>query len=159
MRAGASERAGFIEAPLTGLDHRPRPARHPRHHDPTPDHRISIHDRRRPAQQRPNPTPELDVPLTDNGRTPVGLVTFNQIRHVPPQDQATTRLRDIACPLDQVAQARPDEPAADLLPRLSQCVEGRALVLSDGVLVGIISPSDINRALRWIGTTGPNEHR
>jgi Zn-dependent protease/CBS domain-containing protein len=97
-------------------------------------------------------------PLTENGRGPVGLVTFNQIRHVLPQDRATTRLRDIACPLDQVAQARPDEPAADLLPRLTACAEGRALVLSDGVLVGIISPTDINRALRWIGTTGHHEH-
>ena len=96
-------------------------------------------------------------PLTENSRGPVGLVTFNQIRHVQPQDRATTRLRDIACPLDQVAQARPEEPAADLLPRLSQCAEGRALVLSDGVLVGIVSPSDINRVLRWVGTTGPNE--
>jgi CBS domain-containing protein len=65
-------------------------------------------------------------PLTDEDGAAIGLVTFNQIRRVPPQDRASTRLRDIACPLDQVTQARPDEPAADLLPRLSECAEGRA---------------------------------
>lgn len=93
-------------------------------------------------------------PLVEDSGGPIGLVTFNQIRQVPPQARSTTRLRDIACPLEQVAQARPDEPAADLLPRLSECADGRALVLSDGVLVGIISPSDISRVLNWMGVRG-----
>lgn len=93
-------------------------------------------------------------PLTDDGGPPVGLVTFAQIRRVPPETRATTRLRDIACPMPQVAQVRPDEPAADLLPRLSECAEGRALVVTDGELVGIVSPSDINRALQWMGLRG-----
>jgi Zn-dependent protease/CBS domain-containing protein len=90
-------------------------------------------------------------PLTDDRGAVTGLVTFNQIRQVPPQERASTRLREIACPLDQVAQARPDEAAADLLPRLSECAEGRALVFSDGALVGIVSPSDVSRVLRWMG--------
>lgn len=90
-------------------------------------------------------------PLTENGGAAIGLVTFNQIRQVPSQARASTRLRDIACPLDQVAQARPEEPTADLLPRLSNCAEGRALVFSDGALVGIVSPSDVSRVLRRIG--------
>lgn len=94
-------------------------------------------------------------PLTDDRGAVTGLVTFNQIRRVPPQERASTRLRDIACPLDQVAQARPDEPAADLLPRLSECAEGRALVFSDGALVGIVSPSDVSRVLRWMGAPTP----
>ncbi|MDQ3761271.1 MAG: site-2 protease family protein [Actinomycetota bacterium] len=98
-------------------------------------------------------------PLTEDGGPPIGLVTFNQIRRVPQQARATTRLRDIACPLEQVPQVRPDEPVADLLPRLSECAEGRALVLSDGVLVGIVSPADINRVLRWIGLPGGDLQR
>ncbi|HYZ35229.1 MAG TPA: CBS domain-containing protein, partial [Pseudonocardiaceae bacterium] len=95
-------------------------------------------------------------PLTDEDGAAIGLVTFNQIRRVPPQDRASTRLRDIACPLDQVTQARPDEPAADPLPRLSECAEGRAPVFSDGALVGIVSPSDISRVLRRIGVPTGN---
>jgi CBS domain-containing protein len=98
-------------------------------------------------------------PLTEDGGAPISLVTFNQIRRVAPQARATTRLRDIACPLEQVAQARPEEPAADLLPRLSECAEGRALVLSDGVLVGIVSPSDVSRVLRWMGVPGNDPQR
>jgi Zn-dependent protease/CBS domain-containing protein len=98
-------------------------------------------------------------PLTDDGGPPVGLVTFTQIRRVPPETRATTRLRDIACPMQQVAQVRPDQRAADLLPRLSECAEGRALVVADGELVGIVSPSDINRALRWMGLRGVDHLR
>jgi Zn-dependent protease/CBS domain-containing protein len=96
-------------------------------------------------------------PLTEDGPSPSGLVTFTQIRHVPPHERATTRLRDIACTMDQVAQARPDEPATELLPRLSECAEGRALVISGDRLVGIVSPSDVNRALRWgdVARNGP----
>jgi CBS domain-containing protein len=89
-------------------------------------------------------------PLTEDGGPPVGLVTFTQIRHVPPHERASTRLRDIACPIDQVARAGPDEPAADLLPRLSECAEGRALVIAGDRLLGIVSPSDVSRAVRWM---------
>lgn len=98
-------------------------------------------------------------PLTEDGRTPLGLVTFRQIRQVPPEARATTRLIDIACPLDRVAQVRPDEPASDMLPRLSECAEGRALVVDHGVLVGIVSPSDINRMLEWVALTRGPWHR
>lgn len=98
-------------------------------------------------------------PLSEDGAAPIGLVTFTQIRRVPPHARATTQLREIACPLAQVAQARPEDPAADLLPRLSECAEGRALVLSDGKLVGIISPSDISRVLHWMGVPGGHPQR
>jgi Zn-dependent protease/CBS domain-containing protein len=90
-------------------------------------------------------------PLTQDGGPPIGLVTFTRIRQVPPDARPTTRLREIACPMDQVARLRPDEPAANLLPRLSECAEGRALVVENGHLVGIVSPSDVSRALRLVG--------
>ncbi|WP_219414771.1 site-2 protease family protein [Pseudonocardia nigra] len=98
-------------------------------------------------------------PLTEDGQVPAGLVTFTQIRRVPPQERASTRLRDIACPMDQVAQARPEDRAAELLPRLSECAEGRALVISEGRLVGIVSPSDVSRVLRWMSVPGQHSQR
>jgi CBS domain-containing protein len=82
-----------------------------------------------------------------NGR-PVGLVTLNRIRSVPPERHATTTLRDIACTGDELALASPDEPVTDLLPRLNRCADGRALVVSGGQLVGIVSPSDISSAVQ-----------
>jgi Zn-dependent protease/predicted transcriptional regulator len=86
-------------------------------------------------------------PLVDHGR-PVGLVTLNRIREVPPDRRATTTLRDIACAGDELALASPDEPIVDLLPRLNGCADGRALVVSGGQLVGIVSSSDISRAVQ-----------
>jgi len=92
-------------------------------------------------------------PLAEPGGPPEGLVTLTQLRRVSPNRRATTRLRDIACRMDQIAQAEPEESAAELMSRLSECTEGRALVLTNGRLVGIVSPSDLNRALRTSGSS------
>jgi CBS domain-containing protein len=54
---------------------------------------------------------------------------------------------DVACPLADIARATPDEPVADVLPRLNECSEGRALVFTGDHLAGIISPTDISRAV------------
>lgn len=85
-------------------------------------------------------------PLLDDGR-PAGLVTFNRVRAVPAEQRATTALRDIACPPEQVPTAHPDEALTALLGRLSAATDGRALVYAGGALVGIVSPSDISRAV------------
>jgi hypothetical protein len=55
----------------------------------------------------------------------------------------------IICPLDRVPTVSPLDPATHLL-NVSDvgCSEGRTLVVDNGRLVGIISPSDINRLLQ-----------
>jgi Zn-dependent protease/CBS domain-containing protein len=85
-------------------------------------------------------------PVVADGQT-VGLVTVQRISQVPAGERARTTLRDAACPLSEVARATPDEPVADVLPRLNACSEGRALVFTNGDLAGIVSPADISRAL------------
>jgi Zn-dependent protease/CBS domain-containing protein len=93
-------------------------------------------------------------PVTDDGSGAVtGLVTFNRIKQVPPGERDRARLADIACPLSDVATARPGDAVSDLLPRLTECADRRALVFSDGHLAGIISPSDIARMLDRLGVT------
>jgi CBS domain-containing protein len=88
-------------------------------------------------------------PLTDPAGRLVGLVTLNRVRDVAPERRATTRLREIACRPDDVPTARPDEPLAELLPRMVGCADGRAVVTDDtGVVVGIVSPSDVSRAVQ-----------
>ena len=85
----------------------------------------------------------------------VGLVTVRRVNQVPSGERSRTTLRDVACPLSDIAQATPDESVADVLPRLNQCSEGRALVFDDGHLAGIVAPADINRALeRLTGRPG-----
>jgi Zn-dependent protease/predicted transcriptional regulator len=85
-------------------------------------------------------------PVVADGQT-VGLVTLHRINQVPAGERGQTTLRDAACPLSEVARATPDEPVANVLPRFNACSEGRALVFADGQLVGIVSPTDMSRAL------------
>jgi Zn-dependent protease/CBS domain-containing protein len=93
--------------------------------------------------------------MDDNGQT-VGLVTVRRVNAVPADERDRTTLREVACPLAEVARATPDEPVADLLPRLNGCSDGRALVFADERLAGIVAPADISRALERIsGNRGP----
>jgi Zn-dependent protease/CBS domain-containing protein len=90
------------------------------------------------------------VPVSDEGGNIIGLVTLDRIGRVPPADRGRVTLRQLVCPVGQVATARPDEPVTEVLGRMrSGCGEGRALVLADGELVGVISPEDVMRALQW----------
>jgi len=95
-------------------------------------------------------------PLVDDGR-PVGLVTLNRIKGVPPDRRATTTLRDIACAREELTLASPDEALTELLPRLNGCADGRALVVRGEQLVGIVSPSDVSRALQRASLRYPRQ--
>jgi Zn-dependent protease/CBS domain-containing protein len=91
----------------------------------------------------------------DDGQT-VGLVTVHRINQVPAGERGTTTLGEAACPLSDVARATPDEPVADLLPRLNGGSDSRALVFDGSHLAGIVSPTDISRAVERLGRSpGP----
>ncbi|MGN9775394.1 site-2 protease family protein [Micromonospora sp. H33] len=87
------------------------------------------------------------LPLTEEGR-PIGLVTLDRVRDVPADRRGATTLAEVSCQADELVLASPDESLNDLLPRLSECADGRALVVVEGRLVGIVSPSDISRAVQ-----------
>ena len=90
----------------------------------------------------------------DDGQT-VGLVTVHRVNQVPAGERGRTTLREVASPLSDVASATPDEPVADVLPRLNANSENRALVFDASHLAGIVSPADISRALeRFGGSSG-----
>ncbi|KUJ67126.1 peptidase M50 [Streptomyces albus subsp. albus] len=93
-------------------------------------------------------------PVTDGAET-VGLVTLDRARRVRADRRNHTALGDIMLPLDQVTTAAPDDPLADLLPRVAPGPDNRVLVLDGGTLVGIVSASDISRTLNWLTTTFP----
>ncbi|MFD0744892.1 site-2 protease family protein [Phytohabitans flavus] len=86
-------------------------------------------------------------PLAEDGR-PVGLVSLDRVRQVPPERRGDTSLREVACPEDQLTLTTPDESVSELLPRLNECAEGRALVMRDNDLVGIVSSRDISRTIQ-----------
>ena len=86
-------------------------------------------------------------PLTEDGDTPAGLVTLKRVKRVPVGERSSTAVRDVACPMDEIPVVGPDEPLADVLPRMAGCSDGRALVVEDGRLVGLLSPTDVMRHL------------
>ncbi|HZA31060.1 MAG TPA: site-2 protease family protein [Propionibacteriaceae bacterium] len=88
-------------------------------------------------------------PLVDHLGRLTGLVTLNRVRDVPPGLRATTHLREIACAPSEVPTARPEEPLVELLERMHGCSDGRAVVVdADGRVVGLVSPTDVARALQ-----------
>jgi Zn-dependent protease/CBS domain-containing protein len=97
-------------------------------------------------------SPRLDhsaFPLTVGDPTPIGLITLERVRGVPPFARDDVRLREIMYPLNQLVLAAPDDPAEALIPRLTTAPGHHALILDDGRLVGMVTPADISRALRW----------
>ncbi|MGH4030413.1 site-2 protease family protein [Actinomycetota bacterium Odt1-20B] len=94
--------------------------------------------------------------LTPDG-TVVGLVTVRLVNRTPVQARSTSTVADVMRPLAEVVTAAPDDPVLNLVPRLNAGKDHRALVLDDGLLVGIVTSSDISRALTWLTTaTRPN---
>ena len=87
-------------------------------------------------------------PTHDSGGRLSGLLTLAALKNVAPNARTATLIKDIICPLDRVPTVRPGDPAANVLNVSEGCSEGRTLVVDDGRLVGIISPSDINRMLQ-----------
>jgi Zn-dependent protease len=94
-------------------------------------------------------------PLVDAVGTVGGLVTLDGIRGLPADRRPVTDVSSIAHPLDEIAWARPDERLVDVLPRLQTSRGARILVMDDGRLVGIVSATDVARALELARLVAP----
>jgi Zn-dependent protease len=80
-----------------------------------------------------------------------GIVTLNRLAQVPVEERHIRRVRDVATGMDDVAKASPGEPVVAVLDRFSPSDDGQVLVIDGGKLVGMLSPSDITRALGAAG--------
>ena len=81
------------------------------------------------------------------GDRPVGLLVFAAVSAVPRSEWDTRRVRDTMIPLDEVPLLTEDESAVDALEELSAPTGNRGLVVDDGHLAGLLSITDIARAL------------
>ncbi len=94
-------------------------------------------------------------PVVDEHGRPSGLVTLARIKQLDAEQRAATLVSDIACQRDEVPITAPTEPIVALLPRMSGCSDGRALVIEHGRVVGIVSPTDVARTLQLVELFGP----
>jgi len=86
-------------------------------------------------------------PVDEHGRT-VGLLTLRGVRRVPREQWSTRRVRDHMVPLGDQVVVAPHARMDDVLGKLQDGDAGRVLVVQDGEVVGIITPSDLTRWLR-----------
>ena len=86
-------------------------------------------------------------PVLGPGGSVEGLVTLQQLRAVPSDRWTSTHVGEVALPLSQIAVCAPADPLTGVLQRTTRESGGRALVLEEGHLVGILTPADITRVL------------
>ncbi|MEU2737931.1 site-2 protease family protein [Streptomyces sp. NPDC007095] len=94
-------------------------------------------------------------PVTGADGAPVGLVTLDGARQVPPENSGAVTVGEVMVPLSRTTVAGTDDSLADLLPRMEPGAEHRVLVMDKGRLVGILSLSDISRTVTWLMNAAP----
>lgn len=86
-------------------------------------------------------------PVLDDGEV-VGLLPFRCVAAVPRAEWDERRVRDCLVPLEEVPQLAEDEPAVDAFAELSRSDIHRGVVVEHGHLVGLLSGTDLTRALQ-----------
>ena len=85
-------------------------------------------------------------PVTDDGRA-VGLLPFRSVAGVPRREWDSRRVRDCMLPREDVPVVAPEDELVDAAAELSENEVRRALVLEGHALVGLLSITDVARAL------------
>jgi Zn-dependent protease len=98
-------------------------------------------------------------PLTDAQGRVHALATLAQLKDVIPLRRAVTAASSVAWPVEQVQRAAPDEPLLEVMSRTGRAGDGRVLVFEHEHLVGIVSPTDIARALQIAEAHPPSTAR
>ncbi|MBS1262857.1 MAG: Zinc metalloprotease [Methanonatronarchaeales archaeon] len=87
-------------------------------------------------------------PVLSNGRL-VGIITLDDVHSVPRERRNRTTVEGAMS--TELVTATPDTPAFDALKVMSRRGFGRLPVVENGELVGIISRTDLTRALEILG--------
>lgn len=97
-------------------------------------------------------------PVVDADGRPVGLLAFRHVAAVPRDEWDRERVSDRMITGTSLVAVHPDDRAADAVDRLAASPVNRALVTVEGRLVGLLSVSDVVRALD-VGRGLPSPHR
>jgi Zn-dependent protease/CBS domain-containing protein len=85
-------------------------------------------------------------PVVDGDR-PIGLLPFGSVAALPRSEWDSRRVRDAMLPIDRVPQLTEDETAIEALTALSSPTSNRGLVVANEHLTGLLSITDLTRAL------------
>jgi len=85
-------------------------------------------------------------PVVDGGR-PIGLLAFGSVAALPRSEWDSRRVREAMLPLERVPLLTEDETAIDALTALSSPTSNRGLVVENEHLAGLLSITDLTRAL------------
>jgi Zn-dependent protease/CBS domain-containing protein len=95
-------------------------------------------------------------PVVDGAGTPAGLLPFRNATAVPQSRWDEVRVRDVKLPLAKALVFDPGKGLGDAVAELVQTDPGRALVVRDGRLEGLLSITD---AERLVEARGPRRQR
>ena len=70
------------------------------------------------------------------------------MKEIPKRKRAKTKVKEVMTPKEKLISVKPDEPAVDALIKLSNHDVGRLPVLKEDKLVGILTGSDVLKAIR-----------
>jgi Zn-dependent protease/CBS domain-containing protein len=93
-------------------------------------------------------------PVDEQGQT-IGLLTLRSVKRVPREEWPARRVRDFLVPLGDQIVAGPDARMDQVMAKLDSSDGRRTLVVDDGEVVGIITPSDVTRWLNRRRAFGP----
>jgi Zn-dependent protease len=94
--------------------------------------------------------PYTTYPVTENGEV-VGLLQFRRVAEVPRAEWDRRSVRDCMIPRDEVPVVEQDDELVLAAGEVAEHEVNRALVLDAGRLVGLLSVTDVARALQMRG--------
>jgi Zn-dependent protease/CBS domain-containing protein len=92
-------------------------------------------------------------PVIDHDRL-MGIITLEDIKHVPRNEWPSTMVEDIMTPADKLITVTGDEDAADAMRKLSRKDVNQLPVMEGGHLVGLLRRRDI---VRWLQIQSDSE--
>lgn len=95
-------------------------------------------------------TRHMGYPVQESPTSSVlGVVTFADVQRIPAPERATSRVKDVM--KREIISIGPDADAFDALKLMSARNLGRLIIMDGGQMVGIVSRTDLMRAIQFRG--------
>jgi CBS domain containing-hemolysin-like protein len=99
--------------------------------------------------------PYPSYPVTDPAGRPVGLLRIAQAVQLSSDDRQSSAVSLVCTPMSDCLIIAETDRVADVLPRVARLRgDDAAIVTHHGIVSGLLSPSDLNRAVRVASALG-----